>query len=109
MPYGSEGEVCLGEMIARLEREPSEKVIRRGFLRPHSYRGFYEDLAFEPVENVPVRDMLECAKASLGKTYQGYKGGNYNMDERTSVWIAVYGDLGEPITPTVLECILMHG
>ena len=49
----------LGELIAALERavvEFPEAVLRYGFGHPHSYRGYYMDLAFEPVENVAVTD-----------------------------------------------------
>jgi len=86
--------MTLGELIKRLESADPTQVVRWGFGDPHSYRGYYEQLAFEPKENVTVASMLADAKSALGRTFCGYKGGDYVMDEWTSVWIANYGESG---------------
>lgn len=65
-----------------------------GFGRPHSYRGYYEQLAFEPVLATSVKAMLVAAESAIGTTYQGWKGGDFTMDEYTSVWLALEGDGG---------------
>ncbi len=93
----------LGELIKTLEKAPPEKIVPHGFGTPDSYRGYYEQLAFEPRKNVTVGEMLAYAKSALGQTFQGYKGGEYLMTEWTDVWIAEYGDTGEPIGPTLLQ------
>ena len=77
----------LGELIATLEAEDPAKVVRLGFHNPHSYRGYYEDLAFDVAADVTVSAMLADARAALGKTFQGYKGGDYEMCGSTSVWL----------------------
>ena len=74
-----------------------------GFENPHSYRGYYEDLAFEPVRNTTVRKMLKAAKSALGTTYGGYKGGEYKMKEYTDVWLAWEGSCGEGIGYILLD------
>src|SRR3990172_1830687 len=107
--YGSGGSVTLGELIARLEREDRTKLIKNGFGEANTYRGFYDDLAFEPATNVTVKEMLAQAMAVLGKTLTGYKGGDYKMTEHTDTWIAKWGELGEALTPRALECMLTHG
>ena len=107
--YGSGGNMTLGKLIARLERENPEKIIENGFGEADSYRGFYQDTAFAPAKNTTVAKMLVFAKAALGNTYTGYKGGEFRMDKDTDVWIAEYGNLGEALTPRALECILTHG
>lgn len=84
----------LGELIEFLEKQDPEKVVPLGFGKPHSYRGIYEDLAFEPVENVTIGEMLRDAKYALGKTFYGYKGGEYTMHEYSDVWISPYGEGG---------------
>jgi hypothetical protein len=71
--------MTLNELIRYLEKEDPKKVVAIGFNNPHSYRGYYEDLAFEPAKNITVGEMLDCAKGALGKTYEGYKGGEYKM------------------------------
>lgn len=99
--------MTLGELITELKKEPPEKVCRWGFGHPHSYRGYYDELAFEPCENVTVNQMLADAEQSLGKTFTGYKGGDYEMCEWTEVWIANEGEAGgEVIGPYALAFIL---
>jgi len=101
-----EERVTLGELIKRLSKESADKVVPLGFAKPHSYRGFYDELAFEPVKNITVGEMLKAAKKALGATYTGYKGGEYKMKEWTDVWLAYYGQTGESIGPILLDYML---
>lgn len=99
--------MTLGELIEALERvQDKTQVVKLGFGEPHSYRGYYDQLAFEPKEGVTVGEMLKDAKASLGKTFSGYKGGDFQMDESTEVWIAHYGSTGESLGPTLLSLMI---
>lgn len=98
--------MTLGELIKRLEALPQNMILQHGFYHPHSYRGYYEDLAFEPQENVSIGTMLACAKEALGKMYFGWKGGEYTMYTHTIVWLANYGDCGEQITEYGLRYML---
>lgn len=82
----------LGEIIKILKKYDSEKIVKNGFKYPHSYRGFYFLLAFEPAQNVSIKSMLECAKSAVGKTFIGYKGGEFTMDESTECFLAEYGN-----------------
>jgi hypothetical protein len=95
-------EMVLEELIAYLEKVDHGVVVKHGFNNPHSYRGFYQELAFEPAKNITVGEMLACAKDALGKTYTGYKGGEFKMHEYTDVYLANYGECGEGIGPTLL-------
>ncbi len=63
--------LALDELIEILAAEPADKVVAVGFHRPHSYRGYYEDLAFEVTTNVTVGTMLAEARSALDSTYQG--------------------------------------
>ena len=110
MPYGIS--LSFGELIARLEKENQDnpgKFLRFGFRNPHSYRGFYEGIAFEPANKISVEEMLASAKDALGKTFQGWKGGDYIMGEHTPVYIGEYGDCGDPITPTHFKYWVLTG
>jgi hypothetical protein len=95
--------VYLGELIAFLEARDPAIVVPMGFHEPHSYRGDYFCLAFEPLPNTTVGAMLACAREALGKTYQGYKGGDYVMKEYTNVYLSEYGTTGEEIGPILLQ------
>lgn len=46
--WSNAGNATLGEIIAYLKTFPPDRVIANGFTHAHSYRGYYEDLAFEP-------------------------------------------------------------
>lgn len=90
--------MTLGELIDNLKRLDPSLVVEHGFVEPHSYRGYYDELAFEPARGMSIRSMLEAAESAVGTTYEGYKGGEYTMHEHTPVHLALYGTTGEPIT-----------
>lgn len=89
--------ISLGALIEWLKDLPQDMVVRDGFHNPHSYRGYYEDLAFEPKENVTVAEMLASAESALGETFKGYKGGDFKMTASTDCWLAEYGSCGAPM------------
>lgn len=101
--------MTLAELIAALEAENPAKVLPHGFTRPHSYRGDYMDLSFEPASNITVAAMLADARSALGATFHGYKGGEYEMREYTDCWLAEYGRCGETIGPLLLKLMLANG
>lgn len=97
----------LGDLIARLEREDPNRILPIGFAEPHSYRGYYSELAFEPRRDISIGDMLEAARSALGATFEGYKGGNFTMNEYSDCYIATYGDTSDnQIGPLLLELLL---
>jgi hypothetical protein len=99
----------LGGLIRRLESDDPTKVVRLGFYNPHSYRGYYHDLAFEIAEDITVGDMCTDAKEALGSTYQGWKGGDYTMKNYTATWLVRReGETGESIGAMFLELLLAN-
>lgn len=97
----------LGHIIDRLRAVHPARVCRIGFFGPHSYRGDYSDLAFRPAENITVGQMLGAAEGAEGKTFEGYKGGQYEMDEHSRCWLSEYGrGGGEVIGPVMMSLIL---
>ncbi|MFJ4828439.1 DUF6085 family protein [Streptomyces sp. NPDC088747] len=99
--------MTLGELIETLAGKDPGHVLPLGFNNPHSYRGSYTDLAFEPARNISVDAVLASARSALGKAFQGYKGGTYVMGEDTDVWLSPYGEAsGESIGPTLLRLML---
>lgn len=99
----------LGELIAVLEAVPNQNgLVPWGFGDPDSYRGYYEDVAFEPADNVTIASMLASARSALGATFQGYKGGDYLMTEHTDCWISTYGEASqEMITDTLVKYMIL--
>lgn len=98
--------MMLLQLIRTLENYPPTLVLPIGFHDPHSYRGYYECLAFQPTENVTVGSMLECAKSALGATFSGWKSGDYTMTEYTDVYLAQVGSCGEELGPMLLGYML---
>lgn len=100
--------LSLGEVIARLEREDPAKRVAVGFARPHSYRGYYDELAFEVERDTTVGDMLAAAKSALDATFQGWKGGDYEMSEHTACWLVPKEgtSIGESVGALLLEFML---
>jgi hypothetical protein len=81
----------LKHVIEMLEKFPADRPVALGFGNPHSWRGSYDELAFEPVENTTVGQMLEDAKSAVGATYEGWKGGEFLMTLDTPVNIDYVG------------------
>ena len=99
--------MSLGSIISRLRREDQQRVVPLGFKNPHSYRGYYEDLAFEPAENVAVAEMLKAAESAVGQTFEGYKGGTFKMNEHTRCWLAYCGACSDDtLGPALLDAML---
>lgn len=101
--------MSLGALIEILETEDPNKVVPFGFHKPHSYRGYYDELAFEPARDVKVSSMLADCRRALDATFTGYKGGEYTMRAYTLCWLSMYGYTSEEILgPTLLRCMLGH-
>lgn len=99
----------LGQIIEFLETQDPKAKVPHGFGKPMSYRGYYDQVAFEPVDNTTVGKMLAHAKSAIGPTFTGYKGGDYIYDRFTSVWIADYGRLGDPLSELLLKYMIAEG
>jgi hypothetical protein len=87
-------QMTLGSLIDRLESLPSDTMIE-AIEFPHSYRGYYTDLAFELASaNITVASALALCRECLDRIFDGYKGGDYYMHRHTPVWIANYDSGG---------------
>ncbi|MGW7087583.1 hypothetical protein ACWGH2_29360 [Streptomyces sp. NPDC054871] len=99
--------MTLAELITALEAADPSRVVPHGFNNPHSYRGYYDELAFEPARDITVREMLDAARSALYTTFQGYKGGDYVMHGHTDVWLSEHGTAsGDTLSAPLLEFML---
>lgn len=94
----------LGKLIDMLKKCDQEKPL---FLRVDgvikyypcdisSYRGDYSHLAIERNETedsspIKVGDFIKELELCIGKTFTGYKGGDFVMDDTTPIWVSDYG------------------
>lgn len=89
----AETQMTLGDLIACIQKLTPGQMIT-GLHRPHSYRGYYSDLAFEAGDKRSAADTLAMLRECMGKEFTGYKGGEYHMHAGTPCWQADYGTCG---------------
>jgi hypothetical protein len=69
-----------------------------------SYRGYYEELALGyGNKNITVGELIELLKSAIGKTFTGWKGGEFKMNEMTSIYCANAGSSGGSYISGVTE------
>lgn len=100
----------LGDIIRVLSNAPKEAPVSivqddetylgNGLHKVHSYRGYYNQMAIS-VQNTGkpqnVADAIEELDAGVTDIYVGYKGGDFEYEYGTPVWVADYGELGNLI------------
>lgn len=98
--------ITLGKLIAILEDAPADMTVMftGGTFdgsypsTPNSDRGYYSDLAFAPsTAQITVAEFLPVCKECVGKTFEGYKGGDFTMSDNTPLWVAPWGVCGDAI------------
>jgi hypothetical protein len=102
--------MSLGELIDFLNTkcEGDQKVVldydsSLGVSSPHSYRGYYSDLAIEPSEQgLKVGELLDALYEVLDTELTGYKGEEFLMDSSVPVWVSFYGSLGRALMSAVI-------
>lgn len=100
----------LGQFISELEdAKPDIPVYIAPFnLIPtsfHSYRGYYEDLALgyeTGYKRVTAGELCAVAKAAIGNSFLGWKGGEYTVDGMTRVWISNPGEVTGAIVSRIV-------
>ena len=110
-------QLTLGELILKLEpivknqKDGDEATIRYDFeyLFPtsiDSWRGSYDELALNfqtQGEEMKVSEFLKMLKECIGKTFTGYKGGDFTMHKGTPIWVANYSHSGNTAVIDVVD------
>lgn len=92
MKERAETQMTLDAMIKRLESLPDGVMV--SLSAPHSYRGYYSDLSFKPSKPVAAKELLRECKRARGRSFEGYKGGDFYMHGGVPIWVASYGYCG---------------
>lgn len=96
-------QLTLGKMIRTLEDMPSETIVA-GLCNAHSYRGYYDCLAFsEGIGSTTASILLERCYACVGKEFTGYKGGRFVMRRSTPIFVANWGECGKQLIAVNLD------
>ncbi len=93
-------QLTLGELIIKLETIPDKTksvVYDFGEFVPteiDSWRGIYAELALDYDKKEPktIEQILNLLKNAVGKTFEGYKGGDFRMGRNTPIWVANYSE-----------------
>lgn len=100
------GTTTLGSLINALKRCNADADVEFDFcyLAPtkvNSYRGYYDHLALGWTDKhdgpgywPKVSALIAELESAIGKTFTGYKGGEYRMNGSTPLWVANYGQTG---------------
>lgn len=116
-------QLTLGELILKLEpiaekQGKDQARVRYDFeyLFPNdidSWRGSYDELALNFTsegDEMKVSDFLKMLKECVGKTFFGYKGGEFTMNKHTPIWVANYRNAGNTAVIDVVDndwCIIL--
>ncbi len=106
----AEKQMTLGKLIAVLEEMPPDVQVQ-ALCCPHSYRGYYEDLAFTRSLGswMSASTLLSMCKEIMGAVLEGYKGGDFVMGALTPVWLACYGETGDRLLELKEDGTLVYG
>ena len=98
-------QMTLGKLIQRLGDMPGHQQLCGCLYQPHSYRGYYDDVAFE-YDSLAVQQasgLLSICLETLNRVFTGYKGGEYTYDIGTPVWVARWGHEGVALVDVRLD------
>lgn len=102
----------LGNLIEDLSKYPENASVVIGPFNLYptefcSYRGYYSDLSLdytlERFQGLNCGQLLEKAKESVGKVFQGYKGGDFEMTKHSVIWLSNYGSSTDVILTGVKD------
>lgn len=116
-------QLTLGEMILKLEPiiakhaerdSPLEVRFDFEYLYPtgiESWRGSYNELAltfscsdrYDGSKAMNIIEFTNMLKQSIGKTFKGYKGGDFIMSKHTPVWVANHGNSGNTAVVEIVD------
>ncbi len=118
-------QLTLGELILKIEsvgtKADKKYDHKQGFkdiefdfenARPSgldSWRGIYAELAisfsfkWDNENKYNAEWFLKELKKALGKTYTGYKGGDFTMGKITPLWVANYGNAGNTAVVDIID------
>lgn len=70
-------------------------VFTKGFNTPHSYRGYYNELAFQPAQDIKLEVVIKSIDRSYIETFEGYKGGEFSYNAETTCHLSWIGNCTE--------------
>jgi len=115
--FADSPQLTLGQLIRKIEEcgvedknsEPKNIYYDFGGMTPtilDSWRGSYSELALgfdRESSEMRADKILKELKSAIGKTYQGWKGGDFTMNEDTPVWVDNCGESTETAIIGVLD------
>lgn len=107
MRKSNAGNLTLGELEDKIQQfnDDEKFVLSNGVYLTgefDSYRGYYEDLYFEFSNEDQGFNTIGQLKETINKAYEqgimeGYKGGEFPIQDNTLVWVSTYSCSGDMI------------
>lgn len=97
MRHGGKDQMTVGEILQLLHAYPEQFETRWSFHGPHSYRGYYDQVAVSVRDDGQTVAEMRRTVADCLDTFTGWKGGEFTMDADTPVWVAEPGLTGIPL------------
>lgn len=88
----------LGELKAIVDTWTNEVFVFKcqTFMSPHSYRGWYNELAFEYCDfPLTVSAIKQSVCRAYMEVFTGWKGGEYTYDDKTPIHLSRQGDTND--------------
>lgn len=121
--FSSSPQITLGELIKQIEDagtkngdEDKTVCFDFGSAIPtvlDSWRGSYDELALGyelsgydgngKYEEATAEKLLTELKSAIGKTFTGWKGGDFTMSENTPIWVSNPGNCGNTAIVGILD------
>lgn len=80
-------------------------IFEYAFSSPHSYRGYYEDVAFELSSSKSVQHIKDCVFTAYDATFTGWKGGEYSYWDDTLVHLSYRGHADDDYGSEFMELV----
>lgn len=100
--------LTISSALEILNQYDKNKIVELGWGEDsgHSNRGYYSDLGLEPQYNVTIGEMIDELKNCVGRTFTGWKGGEFEMDMNTDIHLSNEGSCGTNISNIFLELLI---
>jgi hypothetical protein len=96
----------IGQLKDFLDTFPDDRICKHGFYSPHSFRGYYDEAAVVPCDDVTIAEMKAVLDTLLTDTFVGWKGGDFNYNLDTPIHFSKIGyadDLGQEMAQILLS------
>jgi hypothetical protein len=95
----------LGDILEYVGSMPPKTSFAVGLENPHSNRGDYSEVGFEAGPSMTAQELFEVLASTMGRSFRGWKGGDYIMVSDTKAHFSIAGETGTRLTLDNIEAL----